>query len=107
LLRLSPESEKELEAFSARLRPGDAKSLKRSIERVCADPSGMREPRHHFTRRFVDYETYTGKRLPRDIKVYEFRPPGFRGLYIIDRPYMIFLKVRGRRFRTADDCPWH
>jgi hypothetical protein len=34
------------------------------------------------------------RRLP-----FEFRPPGFRGLYITDDPYLIFLKVRGKRFR--------
>jgi hypothetical protein len=106
LLRLSPESEKELEAFSAGLQSGEVNSLRRYIERVCADPSGMREPRHNYTRRFANPEKYAG-RLPRNIKVFEFRPPGFRGLYITDDPYLIFLKVRGKRFRTADDCPWH
>jgi hypothetical protein len=39
--------------------------------------------------------------------VWEFCPSRYRGLFITDGEHVVFLKVRGRRFMTADDCPWH
>jgi len=45
--------------------------------------------------------------VPAGVKVWEFCPSRYRGLFITSDEYVIFLKVRGRRFMTTDECPWH
>ena len=107
MLRLSPESQKELDSFCEQLSDNEAASLRTAVQRVCADPSGRRQPGHNFTRTFNDPGRYTGKKLPRNVKAWEFKPSRYRALFITDDPFIVFLKVRGKRFRTIDDCPWH
>jgi hypothetical protein len=101
LLELDPASQAELEAI------GD-EALTRIVARVCADPSGQHEPRHSYTRKFRNASKYAnvGNR-----DVWEFCPSKWRGMFMIasgkrgGRIY--FLEIKGTRFMTLGECPWH
>lgn len=86
---------------------GDA-NLTRAVARVCADPSGQREPRHSFTRRFRNTSKYVDTK-GRD--VWEFKTAKWRGLFFIAKGKkgegIFFMRVKGTRFMTLGDCPWH
>jgi hypothetical protein len=98
---LDPESEAELEAI-------DDASLQQAVARVLADPSGQREPRHNYARRFRNTTKYvdTGGR-----DLWEFKTSKWRGLFLIakgvDREGIMFVRVKGKRFMTLGECPWH
>jgi hypothetical protein len=102
LLKLDPDSEAELEAIGN-------DDLTAKVARVCADPSGQREPRHNFARRFRNAKKYA-KAGGRD--VWEFKPSGWRGLFVIAKKDgnakgIFFLPVKGKRFMSMSECPWH
>jgi hypothetical protein len=102
VLQLDPDSEAELEAI------GDD-GLREKVARVCADPSGQRQPRHNYTRRFRNAKKYV-KSGGRD--VWEFKPSGWRGLFVIAKKDdkakgIFFLPVNGKRFMSMSKCPWH
>jgi hypothetical protein len=101
LFELDPASQAELDAI------GDD-ALNRIVARVCADPSGQREPRHSYTRKFRNASKYAnvGNR-----DVWEFCPSKWRAMFVLaagkqgNRLY--FLPVKGTRFMTPGACPWH
>ncbi len=101
MLPLDPGSEAELETI------GD-ESLKRAVLRVCADPSGQREPRHNYARRFRNAAQFidVGGR-----DVWEFKTSKWRGLFVIAKGArsdgIYFIPVKGSRFMTLATCPWH
>lgn len=101
MLELDPASEAELEAV------GD-EALTRIVSRVRADPTGQREPRHSYTRKFRNPAKYIDVG---DRDVWEFCPSKWRGLFVIatgthgGRIY--FLPIKGTRFMTLNECPWH
>lgn len=102
MLRLDPDSEAELE------RIGD-KGLERALNLVRADPSGRGTPGHRYTRKFRNPARYVDAR-GRD--VWEFKPSRWRGLFLIaskegEDVGMFFLPVKGKRFWTVKECPWH
>jgi hypothetical protein len=73
LLELDPASQAELDAI------GD-EGLKRIVARVCADPSGERQPRHSYTRKFRNAAKYA---RVGDRDAWEFCPSKWRGLFVI------------------------
>jgi hypothetical protein len=102
LLELDPDSEAELEAI-------DDDGLREKVRRVCADPSGQRQPRHNFTRKFREPKKYVKSG---DRAVFEFKPSGWRGLFVIgekdgNAKGVFFIPVKGKRFWSMSDCPWH
>lgn len=101
MLDLDPASEAELRQI-------DNAALIRAVERVRADPSGQREPRHNYTRRFHNTTKYVDTK-GRDL--WEFKPSKWRGLFLIakgpTREGIMFLAVKGKRFMTLNECPWH
>ena len=100
MLELDPASEAELAEL-------DDDALRRAVERVCADPSGQREPKHSYTRRFRNTTKYVDTR-GRDL--WEFKTSKYRGLFFIakgKREGIFFVPVKGRRFMSLGECPWH
>jgi hypothetical protein len=100
LLPLDPESDSELKAL------GDAQ-LALAVDRVRADPSGQRDPRHSYTRRFRNTTKYVDTK-GRD--VWEFKTSKYRALFSIakgSREGIFFYPVKGQRFMTLGQCPWH
>jgi hypothetical protein len=101
LLELDPASEVELAQIA------DVQ-LVRAVERVRRDPSGRREPRHTYTRRFRNPSRFlkTGDR-----DVWEFRTSKYRALFVIaagsEEQRIYFLPIKGKRFMTLGECPWH
>ena len=103
MFQLDPDSRNELEEI------GDD-NLRAAVERVLRDPSGQREPRHNYTRRFRNPSRYV--RVARDETVYEFKPSRWRGLFVTaegesGKRGLFFIPIRRRRFWTMSDCPWH
>jgi hypothetical protein len=108
LFTLTPSSDEALDAFCGGMTDSQSKALREVVRRVCADPSGRREPRHNYVRGpFRNAERYLGRRMPAGTKVWELKTNHVRGLFITDHPYIAFLPVRGKRFMTADEAPWH
>jgi hypothetical protein len=108
LFQLTPASREDLDAFCERMSDSQARAFREVIRRVCADPSGRREPRHRYVRGpFRNAERYLGRRMPSEAKVWELKTNHARGLFVTDPPFLAFLPVRGKRFMTADECPWH
>ena len=109
MFKLSPDSQAALDAFCESLGDNQARALRGAIDRVRADPSGRRNPQHHYTQKFRDPAKYLGRKLPKGTNVWEFKPSRYRALFLTDSESgnMVFLAVRGQRFFTADDCPWH
>lgn len=101
MLELDPDSAAELATI------GDA-ALRRIVERVLADPTGQREPRHNYTRKFRNASRYAkvGNR-----EAWEFCPSKWRGLFVIATrgraQRLYFLPVKGKRFMSLGECPWH
>jgi hypothetical protein len=116
LHRLGADSQAELDAFCATLSEKQAAKLRQDVERVCRDPSGQLEPKHTLTRKFRDPGKYLGRNVPNGMDVWEFKPNQFRALFVTnlskgkDRKkirLVAFLPIKGKRFTTLDDCPWH
>jgi hypothetical protein len=101
LLELDPASEAELTEI-------DDEALALAVRRVCADPSGQREPRHNYARRFRNASKHVNVG---DRDVWEFKTSKWRGLFVIakgsDRQGISFVPVKRRRFMTLGECPWH
>jgi hypothetical protein len=101
LLELDPASKAELEEIGSQ-------ALKDIVDRVRADPSGQREPRHSYTRKFRNASKYTSVE-GRDIM--EFCPSKWRGLFFIAAGKktggIFFVPHKGKRFMTLNECPWH
>ena len=101
LLELDPASEDELAEL-------DDSQLAQAVQRVCHDPSGRREPRHNYTSRFRNPSRYV-KTGDRD--VWEFKTSKYRGLFVIAEGEtarrLYFLPVKGKRFMSLGECPWH
>ncbi len=101
MLALDPASQAELRDI------GDD-TLTHAVDRVRSDPSGQREPRHRFARRFRNASQYvnTGGR-----DVWEFKTSKYRGLFVIAKGAsgngIFFIPVKGERFMTLGVCPWH
>ena len=101
MLELDPASEAELTEI-------DDEALALAVERVCADPSGQREPGHNYARRFRNASKYVNVG---DRDVWEFKTSKYRGLFSIakgsDHRGIFFIPVKGKRFMTMAECPWH
>ncbi|MGK2936926.1 MAG: hypothetical protein ACSLFR_03840 [Solirubrobacteraceae bacterium] len=102
MLPLDPASRAELDAI------GD-EHLTRAVERVLADPSGRREPRHNYTRLFRNPRAYVSVRSGE--RVWEFRTNHWRALFVLvdrdGRSGIFFVPIRGKRFLTMGEAPWH
>jgi hypothetical protein len=112
LHELDPESAEELKHLCQALgKPGE--QLRRAVERVCDNPSGQRNPRHRYTKKFNSAHRYVN--VAKGAKVAEFTTNQWRALFQLvefekdETTYrlLVFIPIRGRRFFTADDCPWH
>ena len=109
---LDPESAAELQRLCEELgKP--AEQLRAAVERVCANPSGQRNPRHHFTKKFHSAHRYVP--VAKGATVMEFTTNQWRGLFqlvefekdeIVHR-LLVFIPIRGQRFLSVKECPWH
>ena len=100
MLPLDPGSEAELQEI------GDV-SLIEIIDRIRADPSGQKEPRHNYTRKFRNPGKYVNVG---DRDVFEFKPSKWRGLFVIAKGKnegLFFVPIKGKRFMPLGECPWH
>lgn len=104
---LGPQSAKALDDFCADLSESQATYLRAAVQRVCENPSGRGDPSHSFTQKFREPRRYLGNRLPAGTTVLEFKPNQYRGLFIVKDDKVAFLPMKGRRFTTVKDCPWH
>ena len=109
---LDPESAEELDRLCEQLgNPG--KNLRRAVERVCSNPSGQREPRHHYTKKFHNPRKYANDE--KQAKIIEFATNHWRGLFRLEEHqkdgkthrFLVFLRIDGRRFFPIDGAPWH
>lgn len=109
---LDPESAAELDQLCTELgKPGQ--QLRAAVNRVCANPSGQRDPRHRFTKKFHSADRYVS--VAKGAKVMEFTTNQWRGLFQlveiekdeVSHRLLVFIPVHGRRFFTVKDCPWH
>lgn len=109
---LDPESAEELSQLCETLgKPGE--QLRRAVARVCADPSGQRNPRHSYTKTFHSPWRYVN--VGKKVKVMEFTTSRWRGLFQLAEAekdgtihrLLVFIPIKGRRFFTVKDCPWH
>jgi hypothetical protein len=86
----------------------DDEALTRAVDRVRIDPSGQREPRHRYTRRFHSTTRYVNAG-GRDL--WEFRTGKWRGLFVLVEGKsgrgLFFVPIKGTRFMTLAECPWH
>jgi hypothetical protein len=101
VLALDPASEQELVDI------GDD-ALRDAVERVCADPSGQREPRHKDANKFRNASRYVNVG---DRDIWELRTSKYRGLFVIakgsKKDGIFFIPIKGTRFMTLGACPWH
>ena len=110
--QLDPASAEELDELCKRLGK-TAEHLRKAVERVCENPSGQREPRHHYTKKFHSPHRYAGG--SKQAKVMEFTTNHWRGLFrLVAREkngethrLLVFIPIKGQRFFPIDDCPWH
>lgn len=110
--QLDPESAEELDQLGKAL-GNPAKQLKRAVERVCENPSGQRQPRHSFTKKFHSAHRYVP--VGKGAKVMEFTTNQWRGLFQLAEVekdgtihrLLVFIPIQGRRFFPVKDCPWH
>lgn len=109
---LDPESAGELDQLCETLgKPGE--KLRGDVERVCANPSGQQDPRHRFTKKFHSAHRFVN--VAKGAKVMEFTTNQWRGLFQlveikkdgVTHRLLVFIPIKGRRFFSADDCPWH
>lgn len=109
---LDPESAEELSNLCQALgKPGE--ELRRAVIRVCENPSGQRNPRHRYTKKF--HSAHRHVNVAKGATVMEFKTNHWRALFqlvavkkgdVVHR-LLVFIPVKGRRFLPADDCPWH
>jgi hypothetical protein len=99
---LDPESQAELDAL-------DDDSLTQIVDRVRTDPSGQRQPKHHYTRKFQNPQQYL--KVPAKTRVWELRTNHYRALMTTvehnGRHGLWFFPIKGKRFWTLSECPWH
>lgn len=107
MAQLVSKSAEALDEFCEALSEKQATFLREAVQRVCQDPAGRGNPGHPYTRKFTDPERYVGKKLPAGTKVWEFKPNQYRGLFVTKGDFIAFLPVRGNRFMTVKECPWH
>lgn len=109
---LDPASKEELDRLCAE--GGDSEErLRQAVKRVCADPSGRREPHHNFTKPFHNPRRYV--KVGKHVKVIEFKSNQWRGLLQLvevtkngkTHRLVFFNPIKGQRFFSADQCPWH
>jgi hypothetical protein len=109
---LDPASVDELDALAEAMGKRGVQ-LRRAVERVCENPSGQRNPRHRYTKKFNSAHRYVN--VSRGATVMEFTTSQWRGLFqlveverdgVVHR-LIIFIPIRGRRFFPVDNCPWH
>ena len=107
MFALDPASQAELDEI-------DDDQLRRAVDRVLADPSGRRQPQHNYTRRFRNPRRYV--KVAKSDAVWEFKPSRWRGLFVTaertggdgaTHRLLVFVQVKGRRFWSMADCPWH
>lgn len=87
--------------------------LRADVERVCANPSGQQNPRHRFTKKF--HSAHRTVSVAKGAKVMEFTTNQWRGLFQLvefekggtTHRLLVFIPIKGRRFFTLDNCPWH
>jgi hypothetical protein len=109
---LDRESAEELERLCEALGKQGVK-LRSDVERVCANPSGQRNPRHRFTKKF--HSAHRIVSVAKGAKVMEFTTNQWRGLFQLvefekdgtTHRLLVFIPIKGRRFFTLDNCPWH
>jgi len=107
LYDLDPESAEEL------TRLNDSQ-LASAVMRVRQDPSGRREPQHRFVEKFQNPRRYI--KVAKGATIWEFKTNQWRALFErveargrdgkLHRR-MFFFPVRGRRFWSMSECPWH
>jgi len=109
---LDPESADELDRLCEALgSPGE--QLKEAVQRVCENPSGQRNPRHRYTKKFNSAHRYVN--VAKGAKVAEFTTNHWRALFQLVElkkgetvhRLLVFIPIKGRRFFPIDDCPWH
>ena len=110
--QLDPESAEELDNLCKQLGASGV-NLRQAVDRVCENPSGQREPRHHYTKKFHSPRRYAGG--SKSAKVIEFNTNHWRGLFRLvehekdgaTHRLVVFIPIKGRRLFPVDDCPWH
>lgn len=113
MYELDPDSAAELDQI-CKEEGKRGEGLRQCVERVCADPSGRREPRHNYSKPFHNAKKFAPSVADSD-KVWEFCPNQWRGLFItaeeeIDgetHRLLVFAPIDGRRFLRKGDAPWH
>jgi len=113
LHKLDPASEAELAKLCEEL-GAQGKQLRAAVEMVCENPSGRRQPQHRFTQKFNHPREFI--KVSKGTTVWEFKPNQWRGLFVLaEKPMangqsarlIAFVPIRGKRFLTVDECPWH
>ena len=112
MYELDPDSAAELDAIcEADAKKGEA--LRACVERVCADPSGRRQPTHRYTKPFHNAKKYV--EVGEGEKVWEFCPNQWRGLFMLfeeevdgeTHRLLAFSPINGKRFFNKGEAPWH
>jgi hypothetical protein len=106
MFELSPASREALDEFCATLPGGQGDLVRQAVRRVCADPSGRRQPQHRYTRPFRNAKRYAPG-LSGNQRVWEFKTRQCRGLFVTDAELrtLVFLPVSGRRFMLPAQAP--
>lgn len=116
MYELDPDSAAELDEL-CRKNP-KAEKLRDAVERVCANPSGQFQPKHKFSQKFKNAKKYVT--VAPGATVWEFKPNQWRGLYMTVEDeienengekqtirLLVFIPIKGRRFLTVGEAPWH
>jgi hypothetical protein len=109
---LDPESAAELDQL-CKILGKSAEQLRAAVDRVCANPSGQRQPRHRYTKKFHSAHRYVN--VAKGATVLEFTTNQWRGLFQLVEfeknktvhRLVVFIPIKGSRFFTVDNCPWH
>jgi hypothetical protein len=109
---LDPESAEELDQL-CKAQGKAADKLRQDVARVCENPSGQRDPRHRFTKKFHSAHRYVN--VAKGAKVMEFNTNQWRALFQLvevkkgktTHRLVVFIPIKGQRFYSADSCPWH
>jgi len=112
LFELDPESQVELDAL-LEAKADNAEALAEIVKRVCADPSGKREPKHRYTRPFPNAKKHVA--VPPGAKAWELVANHWRALFMtveevegeVTYRLIVFLPKKGVRFWPIADAPWH
>lgn len=110
MYQLDDESAAELAALGD---DASVDALRAAIDRICADPSGRRNPQHHFTKKFHKARKYV--KIPAEMSAWELTHSKWRGVFVIvetekggeTHRLIAFVPIRGKRFLTVQDAPWH